>query len=162
MVAHTLGRRFVDRINMMVILRGVVPTRKTVCGFTLVEVVVALGLLGIVVEGVIYGYIHSSRRAEWSCHSLAAQSLASQGVEQARAATWDPTVADELPPTNFTQVDTLDIPVAGQPIFATNYITVTAISANPPLRQIRADCVWRFMDRGLFTNTIITLRAPDQ
>jgi hypothetical protein len=36
------------------------------------------------------------------------------------------------------------------------------ISSNPPLRQIRADCVWTFMNRRLFTNTIITLRAPDQ
>jgi hypothetical protein len=30
------------------------------------------------------------------------------------------------------------------------------------LKQIRVDCVWRFMSRGLFTNTTLTYRAPDQ
>ena len=124
-----------------------------------------MGVLAIVIQGVIYGYMDSSRRAEWNGHSLAAQSLASQGVEQARAAKWDPQawpVVDELPPTNFVEIDTLDLPTAGQPIYATNYISVTTLSLNPPLRQIRADCAWNFLGRGSFTNTIITFRAPDQ
>ncbi len=143
--------------------RGLFQARQV--GFTLVEVVVAISLFGIIVEGVILGYTSAARRAEWSAHSLAAQSLASQGVEQARAAKWDPQawpVVDDLPPTNFTQIDTLDIPVRGQPVYATNYIQIKAASANPPLREIRADCVWSFIHRGLFTNTVVTLRAPDQ
>lgn len=150
---------------MLVTFQGDVRAGRAARGFTLVEVVVAMGLLAIVVHGVIYGYISSARTAEWNCHSLAAQSLASQGVEQARAAKWDPQawpIVDELPPTNFTQVDTLDIPVSGQPIYATNYIKITMISVTPPLRKIQADCVWRFMGRGVFTNSIVTLRAPDQ
>jgi hypothetical protein len=128
-------------------------------------VVVALAIIAILIQGVVFGYLASARRAEWSAHSLAAQSLACQGVEQARAAKWDPQawpIIDELPPTNFTQVDILDIPVRGTPQFATNVITVTWASTNPPLRQIRADCIWSFASGRLFTNTVITLRAPDQ
>jgi type II secretory pathway pseudopilin PulG len=134
-------------------------------GFTLAEVVLAMAVLALVIQGVIYGYMNSSRRAEWNAHSLAAQSLASQGVEQARAAQWDPQawpIVDELPPTNYTEVDTLDLPSSGTPTYATNYISVTNISIDPPLRQIRADCVWSFLNRKLFTNTIVTFRAPDQ
>jgi Tfp pilus assembly protein PilV len=139
--------------------------RRSWFGFTLAEVVISMAILTIVIEGVIYGYVTSARRAEWSAHSLAAQSLALQGVEQARAAKWDPQAwppVDELAPTNYVQVGALDIPVSGQPQFATNYISIAVVSANPPLRQLRADCVWGFMSRGLFTNTSITLRAPDQ
>ena|ERR1041385_6082000 len=132
-------------------------------GFTLAEVVVAIGIMALLIQGLVYGYITSARRAEWTAHSLAAQSLASQGTEQVRAAKWDPQVpSDELPPTNLVVVETLDLPVTGQPEYATNYIHITTISTNPPLRQIRTDCVWRFVDRGLYTNTAIALRAPDQ
>ena len=95
--------------------------------------------------GVIYGYVLTADRAQWSAYSLAAQSLAMQGVEQARAAKWDPKAwpaVDELGLTNYTQVDTLDVPVSGQPVLATNYISVTLVSQDPPLRQLRADCVW--------------------
>ena len=96
---------------------------------------------------------------------MAAHSLAMQGVEQARSAKWDPQswpIVDELGVTNFASVEILDIPVATTPNFATNYVSVASVALNPPLRQIRADCVWRFARRGLFTNTVITLRAPDQ
>lgn len=134
-------------------------------GFTLAEVVVAMAVIAILIGGVIRGYVLSARRAEWSAHSLAAESLASQGVEQVRAAQWDPQAwpaIDQLPPTNYAEVDVLDIPVSGQPQYATNFVSITTASDDPPLRQIRVDCVWQFAGRGLFTNTIITLRAPDQ
>jgi len=140
------------------------PGTRVLRAFTLSEVVMAIALLTIVMQGVIYGYVHAARRAEWNGRSLAAQSLASQGVEQARAAKWDPQtwpMMDELPPTNFTSLNTLDIPVAGQVTYATNYISVTVASANPPLRMIRSDCTWNFMGK-VYTNTILTLRAPDQ
>ena len=130
-------------------------------GFTLSEVVIALAILGIIVEGVILGYVHSAQRAEWNAHSLAAQSLASQAVEQARAAQWDPPSTDDLPPCSYTQTNTLDIPITGAPEYATNFVTISTVTSNPPLRMIRADCVW-FMTRRLFTNTVITFRARDQ
>jgi len=134
-------------------------------GFTLAEVVISLAIVALVMGGVLTGYIMTATRAEWSAYSQAAHSVAMQGIEQARAAKWDPQAwpkVDDLGVTNYTQVEILDVPVAGTPVYATNFIQVTEVSANPPLRQIRADCVWPFIKRGPFTNTVITLRAPDQ
>jgi hypothetical protein len=71
-------------------------------------------------------------------------------------------MVDELPPTNYVRADVMDLPNQGGPQYATNYIRITTISTDPPLRQIRADCVWSFYRRGLFTNTVIALRGPDQ
>ena len=138
-------------------------------GFTLAEVVVAIAVATLSFGGVIYGYVLTADRAAWSANSLAAQSLAMQGIEQARSAKWDPKAwpaVDELGVTNYSQVDTLDVPRSGQSILATNYISVTFVSQDPPLRQLRADCVWSLVNgkrsRGPFTNTAITLRTADQ
>jgi prepilin-type N-terminal cleavage/methylation domain-containing protein len=144
---------------------------KEQLGFTLMEVVVALAIAALAFAGVLYGYVATSDQAEWGSYSLAAHSLAMQGVEQARCAKWDPQawpVIDELGLTNFSQVAALDLPVSGgNPVMATNFISVTTVSTLPALRQLRADCVWMLPSRGKktrgpFTNTIVTLRAPDQ
>jgi len=138
-------------------------------GFTLAEVVVAIAIATLSFGGVILGYVLTADRAEWSAYSLAAQSLAMQGVEQARGAKWDPKswpCVDELGVTNYTHVEILDVPVSGQPVRATNYIRVTVVAQDPPLRELRADCVWSLRNglrsRGPFTNTVITLRTADQ
>ncbi|HOX58653.1 MAG TPA: prepilin-type N-terminal cleavage/methylation domain-containing protein [Candidatus Paceibacterota bacterium] len=138
-------------------------------GFTLAEVVVAIAIATLAFGGVILGYVLTADRAEWSAYSLAAQSLAMQGVEQARGAKWDPKSwpsVDELGVTNYTQVEILDVPVSGQPVQATNYIRVTTVVQDPPLRELRADCVWSLRNgvrsRGPFTNTVVTLRTADQ
>jgi len=145
--------------------------RKSQGGFTLVEVIVSVVILGMVIEGVLLGYVMTSRRAEWSARSFAAQSVASQGAEQARSAKWDtqawpktvgPGGADELGITNYTQEITLDLPMNGKPVMATNYVRITTASIDPPVRQIRSECVWPYLNRGPFTNTVILLRAPDQ
>ena len=139
--------------------------------FTLTEVAVSLAIAGLIFAGVLYGYVATADHAEWSAYSLAAHSLAMQAVEQARSAQWDPQawpVVDQLGVTNYTQVSTLDVPVSGGNItYATNYVSISAVSLNPPLRQLRADCVWMLANRGPrnrgpFTNTVVTLRAPDQ
>lgn len=145
--------------------------REEVSGFTLAEVVIAIAVLGLVFQGVLLGYVKFTQQAEWTARSLAAQSLATQAVEQARAAKWDtqawpqgvgPGLSDELGVTSFQQTNTLDIPMNGQPIVVTTYVQITTVSANPQVRQIRADCVWPFLGRGWFTNTVSVLRAPDQ
>ena len=144
--------------------------------FTLVEVLISLVIVVLVLSGLMYGYVQMNRMALWSSMSLAAQSVASQGAEQARCSKWDtqvwpltntgPGTGDELGLTNYTQSGsnyTLDIPVSGGPIYVTNYVSITQISATPPLRQIWSQCVWRFSLTGnYFTNTVVTLRAPDQ
>ena len=145
-------------------------SRQKALGFTLVEVVISVGLAALTFTGIIYGYALTSDQAQWSSCSLAAQSMAVQGVEQARAAKWDPQAwpaIDELGTTNYSQVSALDVPVAkGNILFATNYISISAVSSFPPVRELRADCVWKMLNgartRGLFTNTVVSLRAPDQ
>lgn len=141
----------------------------------------------MVVSGLIYGYVQANRTAEFSSMSLAAQSLAEQGMEQARSAQWDsqmwpitngPGTADEMrlfnnagqstgfdvtSHTNYSQTDTLDVPSTGALIYITNYISVTNISMNPLLREIRSDVVWPMPYNGKpFTNTVIMQRAPDE
>ncbi len=137
----------------------------------------------MVISGLIFGYSQINRMAEFSSMSLAAQSFATEGLEQARSAQWDYV---RWPNTNFgintgddlgflaggsyttNIVDTLDVPTTGAPIPVTNYITITYIMTNtfqnlPALRQIRSDVVWTYPLTGqLCTNTAITVRAPDQ
>lgn len=146
-------------------------------GFSLAEVLVAFAILMLATAGLISGYVQANRMAEWNSMSLAAQAFAHQGAEQARAADWRPRdwpptngpgTMDELPPTNYTQVDYMDVPVQGyitnsQGTIITNSTTITTYSSNPTVRQIRTDCIWTFPLTGkLQTNTVILLRAADQ
>ena len=154
---------------MRIVCRRVLCCPQRFEGFTLVEVVVSLAIATLLFSGVIFGYALATDRAEWSSYSLAAQSLAMQGMEQARAAKWDPKAwpaVDDLGVTNYTEIDTLDVPVSGNAVYATNYISISQVSADPPVRQLRADCVWNFISgkrsRGPFTNTAVTLRTADQ
>lgn len=148
--------------------------RKRGAAFTLAEVVVSVGVLASVMTGLIYGYIQVNYRAQFSSLSLAAESLAAQSVEQARAAKWDshptipgtgPGASDELPPTNYVQVfsNSMVVPSTGKAMTVTNYVSVSIASSNPPVREIRADCVWHapFSARW-FSNTVVTYRIPDE
>jgi type II secretory pathway pseudopilin PulG len=135
-------------------------------GFSLMEATVASAIAAITFAGIIYGYVESSRNAEWSALSLAANSLALQRLEQGRACRWDPEAIpaiDELVSANFPQqVLILDVPVTGTNyVYATNLTTVTTVSTTPPLKMISVDSVWRFPRGKVFTNTVVTYRAPD-
>lgn len=141
--------------------------RRTLAAFSLPEVLVAIAITGIGLSGIIYGYVSTSTRGEWSAYSLAAHSLAMQRMEQTRACKWDQQawpIVDELVSSNFPmQVNILDIPISGSNVvYATNFTVIRSISTNPAVKLIKVDCVWRFMQRGLFTNTLVTYRAPDQ
>ena len=143
----------------------ILPTSSANRAFTLVELVITTAISTLLLGGSIYGYIMSTKRAEWAAYSLAAHSLAMQRIEQARAAKWDPQgfpPVDEL--TNRPPViDILDIPMSGMNIaYATSTVSIVSITATPPLKKIRVDCVWPFMGRSVFTNTVVTYRAPDQ
>src|SRR5208282_3204888 len=62
---------------------------RVACGaFTLIEVLIGFFIFGLVTSGMIYGYVQANRIAEWSSQSLAANSYASQGMEQMRSAQW--------------------------------------------------------------------------
>ena len=137
-------------------------------GFTLAEILMAMAVIGMTMGGILYGYLMTLRRAEYSAYNLAAQSLAMQRLEQTRAAVWQPsavTPIDDLVAANYpTDTQILDVPLQGgtNKIYATNYTYITTISTAPPLRMVRIDCVWSFPKKGSITNRIVTYRAPSQ
>jgi hypothetical protein len=118
--AVKLYRPFVNN-EPDILAYGRASTRRTASrsalGMTLIETVFAMGLSVFVFIAVITGYNMSTRRAEWSAYSLAAQALALQGIEQVRACQWDlqnpnSVQGDELQSTNFpVMVNVLDVPV---------------------------------------------------
>jgi Tfp pilus assembly protein PilV len=141
--------------------------RRTDGGFSLAEAVTAMAVALITIGGLVSGFMQSSREAEYSSYSLAAQSQALRSLEQVRAAKWDPLgfpQVDQVWGSNFPmRVEILDVPMRGDNItYVTNFTTITVVSTDPPLKLIRVDSVWRFMERGMCTNTAATYRAPDQ
>jgi type II secretory pathway pseudopilin PulG len=136
---------------------------------TLVEVVVALAIAGLMVAGLVGGYIFSTMAAEKASLSLAANTRALERLEDTHAAIWNISgwpVVDQLVATNFpTKVVVLDLSGQGPGVtYGTNYTTITQVSVSPQLRRVRVDCVWRFQNRqfsGLLTNTVESLRGPD-
>jgi type II secretory pathway pseudopilin PulG len=135
-------------------------------GMTLMEVVVALAITGLAVGGIVGGYAFCTTSAEKAALSLAANARAMERIEETRSAKWDlstwPTV-DQLVATNFPdKTVTLDLSGSGVGVTtATIQTEITQILTNPPLKRIRASCIWTF--KGVrVTNTIETCRAPDQ
>jgi type II secretory pathway pseudopilin PulG len=148
----------------MVALFNRTDKRKASTAFTLVEVVMSIAILALAMSGLIYGYVQTNYRAQWSSMSLAAQSFATQAVEQIRAAQWDYNgTGNQFAPTSYSTTNTLLIPGTGQSTNAVTTVNVTNVLTNPWLSQIRADCVWYFPGKtNQFTNTVITWRAPNR
>lgn len=143
------------------------PSQSRRNGFTLAEVIIAICISAISLGGVICAYLMSADQAEWSGYSLAAHSLALQQSEQARACKWDPLAqppVDQLVTSNFPpRVEIMDLPASGTNlVYATNLTSISVATATPALKMIRVDCVWAYRNRALFTNTVVTYRAPDQ
>lgn len=163
---------------------------KCLSAFTLAEVVTAVAIIGIVFGGILAGYIQSSRRAEWSGYSLAAQALAIQQLEQARSAIWDNSlgknevtnlnligwsqqIVNGLPVVKGYSWGILDLPYNGgtnNAVRATNYVTIRRVFlnniTNPPvqIQMVQVDTVWPFhgfAGRRLHTNTTVNYFAPD-
>ncbi|MDB6108439.1 MAG: hypothetical protein JWR69_189 [Pedosphaera sp.] len=134
---------------------------------TLMEVLVAMGISGLAVSGIVSGYLFCVRSAEFSALSLAANARALERVEQMRSAKWDTAsypMVDQMVSTNFSNtVVTLDLSGSGNGVtLATNFVQISQMSTNPALKRIRVDCVWQFNGSRLVTNTVETCRAPDQ
>jgi prepilin-type N-terminal cleavage/methylation domain-containing protein len=151
-------------------------------GFTLVEVVVSLGIVTLLFSGILTAYVQSNRKAEWAGYSLAAQAIGIQQIEQARSAVWDFS-RNELTNLNLlswsynatTQVGTgyttnvLDVPISGTNIvIATNFVTVKMLNLTGlPLIQVQmvtVDTVWPFQSyigKRVFTNRIASYIGPD-
>ena len=98
--------------------------------------------------------------------SLAAQMMALSGLEQCRAAKFDPrgSSVDQLVSSNFPpRVDILDVGTTASILtYGTNTTTIRTISNDPLIKMIRVDCTWYYPRRGRFTNSVFTYRAPNQ
>jgi type II secretory pathway pseudopilin PulG len=135
-------------------------------GMTLVEVVIALGISGLAVGAIIFGYTYAVASADKSALILAASAKAMERLEQTRVAQWNISLyppVDQLVATNFPkQVVALDLSGAGVGVtMATNTTQIFQISTNPSLKRIHVDCVWRFKGRALMTNSVETCRSSD-
>jgi hypothetical protein len=132
-------------------------------------VVICVFIIMLVFAAIITAYIQTSYRAEWSGFSLAAQALAIQQLEAAKAAVWDPLqtpVKDEIKQLPLVTSALLDLPVSGTNyIYATNYTTRTLIANGLYSNyMVRVDTVWPFRWKSqvvYFTNTIADYYAPD-
>ena len=136
-------------------------------GFTLMEVVISIAIISVSLGAILALYVQSAVRAEWSSYSLSAQMMALSGIEQCRAAKFDPRGSpptDNLVSSNFpVRVDVLDVgTINGVVTYGTNTTTITTIAANPPLKMVQVDCVWTYPRRGRFTNSVYTYRAANQ
>jgi hypothetical protein len=131
--------------------------------------VICVFIIMLVFAAIITAYIQTSYRAEWSGFSLAAQALAIQQLEAAKAAVWDPLqtpVKDEIKQLPLVTSALLDLPVSGTNyIYATNYTTRTLIANGLYSNyMVRVDTVWPFRWKSqvvYFTNTIADYYAPD-
>jgi Tfp pilus assembly protein PilV len=131
------------------------------------EVVISLAIISMSLGAILYLYVQSAVRAEFSAYSLSAQMMALSGMEQCRAAKYDPRgspAIDNLVSSNFpVRVDILDVgTLNGVITYGTNTTTITTIATNPPLKMVQVDCVWTYPRRGRFTNSVYTYRAANQ
>ena len=134
---------------------------------TLVEVVIALAITGLMVAGIVTGYIFCTTSTVKDSLYMAANARAMERLEETRSATWAPyrtDPEDDLVATNFPdKVVTLDLSGSGsETTSATLKTEISQISLSPPARRIHVDCIWQFKGVELITNTIETIRAPDQ
>ena len=144
-------------------------------GFTLVEVVISLAVLGLVLGTVIFCYIQACQRALWTSYALAAQGLAVNQLEQARAAAMDPNgpvceITNIAPAGLTTTAATLDLPVPATTnyVWATNYVGIKLVtnSVSPlvTLYMVRVDTVWPLKRNGsvqYFSNTAACYYSED-
>jgi hypothetical protein len=135
----------------------------------------ALAVLAVVMGSVILCYIQTCERAQWTGYALAAQGLAVQQLEQARAAAMDPngTVCEmtNIAPNGTTTTSaTLDLPVPASTnyVWATNYVGIKVVTnSTAPLvtvYMVRVDTVWPLSRNGqvqYFSNTAACYYAED-
>jgi type II secretory pathway pseudopilin PulG len=132
--------------------------------FTLIEVVMAMGIAVLVCAAIMKCYTIASRRSFYASCSLAANAQAMKKLEQVIYASWKPSVGNlNIFNTALTNqdVENLEMPVSDTNVITcTNFTTVTQLSTNPPYLIIKVNCVWSYIGVTQ-TNSIAVLRGPD-
>jgi prepilin-type N-terminal cleavage/methylation domain-containing protein len=143
-------------------------------GMTLIEVIVALAITGLMVAGIVTGYFFCTTSTVKDSLYMAANARAMERMEETRSAIWAPYRAkpvDDLVATNFPDETNVILDLSGSSSAVTSATLKTDISQilpspsspfSAPVRRIRVDCIWQFNGVELVTNTIETCRAPDQ
>ena len=103
---------------------------------TLVEVMIAFGIVGLTVGGIITGYIYCTASATKAELAQAANAKAMQRIEETRSAQWNTSsslAVDQLVATNFPdELVTLNMPGTNAVgTSATIKTTIAAISPTP-------------------------------
>jgi prepilin-type N-terminal cleavage/methylation domain-containing protein len=135
-------------------------------GMTLIEVVVALAIAGLMVAGIVTGYIFCSTSTIKDSLYMAANARAMERIEETQSAQWDTSISpavDQLVASNFLP-QTVTLNISGSDpnvISATVNTDISQISLLPPLKRIHVDCIWQFQGGDFITNSIETCRAPD-
>lgn len=133
---------------------------------TLVEVVLAVGIFGLVFGTVLKGLVQANLRASWISFDTAASRIAEQRIEQAQNARWEPdTPIDEVIPSNFpTNTYVLDTnPGGSTTVLATSTIQIASVTNGTIVYKVlTSEVKWMFLNRGPFTNSVVTVRSPDQ
>jgi type II secretory pathway pseudopilin PulG len=136
---------------------------------TLIEVLIATGIFALVFGSVITGMKLASYRATWATLSIEAGKLAEQRMERMQTARWDLStspVTDELISNNFLIVtnDVLWTYTNGPAVLATNWVTINSLpnTASPQYKVLVSSVKWNYLSKGPFTNTVTTIRGPDQ
>ena len=136
-------------------------------GFTLIETIISILIMGLVFAGTLIAYTRSTERAEWSGYSLAAQAQCARAMEQFHSVPWDTQVLpnhDDTTNIPSPSVTVLDLPMSGtNAVWVTNTCTVAAFTNPGPsyFKMITVNTTWPWKGR-VFTNTLVTYRAPDQ
>ena len=133
---------------------------------TLIEVVVAMAIAGLMIAGIVTGYIFCTTSTVKDSLYMAANARAQERLEETRSAIWAPyrsTPVDDLVTNNFPdKTVTLDLSGSGSDIISATLTTaIFQISDSPPVRGIHVDCTWQFKGDTIVTS-IETCRAPDQ
>ncbi len=154
----------------MKINKPVLSRSKRSHAFTIIEVLVAFAVGGLMIAGMVQGYQLAARRTEYAAYSQAAQAQALKQMELAMTASLRPdSGVDQLVTANFpTNLDYLCMPVSETNLIScTNVIKITTLAGVPTLKMIQVDCVWTINTfastntRHLFTNTVVTIHGPN-
>ena len=141
--------------------------RRRKWGFSLEEVLISMSIASLTIGGTITGYIQVTYQISWAATSNAAQAAALERMEQVSAAKWDTqglNPIDEVLTSNFPVQDrTLDMPQSSSVCVKARVQTfIQEYGTVPPVKVVRVECVWADPDGKEFTNSVATLRSPDQ